>query len=151
MDAKEYLESYAALKMEVRMNEDRICEVFNETQIPAAHLSDGSKRTSGDRGPQESANIRYIETKDRLQPVIDAKKAQMREIESVIDSMSNPMYREVLRIRYTDTTGWKPVKWREVAMRMYGDDDDNAIQNLIRYHREALAAFEAVLVAKEKS
>ena len=58
------------------------------------------------------------------------------------------MYREVLRIRYTDTTGWKPVKWREVAMRMYGDDDDNAIRNLIRYHREALAAFEAVRAAK---
>ena len=148
MGAKEYLESYAALKMEVRMNEDRICEVFNETQIPATHLRDESRRTPGNRGPQESANIRYIETKDRLQPVIDAKKAQMREIESVIDGISRPMLREVLRIRYTDTNTWKPLKWREVAMRMFGDDDEKDLRRLLLYHREALAAFEAVLVAR---
>lgn len=49
MGAKEYLESYAALKMEVRMNEDRISEVFYEAQIPAAHLSDGSRRTQASK------------------------------------------------------------------------------------------------------
>ena len=145
MGAKEYLESYAALKMEVRMNEDRIAEVFYEAQIPATHLSDGSRRTPGGRGHQEKANIRYIETKDRLQPMIDANKAKMREIEATIDGIRNPILRELLRIRYTDTDTWKPLKWRDVAMRMYGDDDENALQRLTRFHREALAAFEAVL------
>lgn len=72
----------------------------------------------------------------------------MREIEAVIDGISSPMLREVLRIRYTDTDTWKPLKWRDVAMRMYGDDDDNAMRRLLRFHREALAAFEAVLAAR---
>lgn len=149
MDAKEYLESYAALKMEVRMHEDRIFDVFNDALIPAMSQGDGSQRTPGRGDRQEKANIRYIETKDRLQPIIDANRAKMRRIDAIIDSMSNPMDREVLRIRYTDTTGWKPVKWREVAMRMYGDDDDNAIRNLIRYHREALRTFSAAMKEME--
>ena len=150
MDAKEYLESYAALKMEVRMNEDRISEVFYEAQIPATHLSDGSRRTQVSKDRQENANIRYIEIKDRLQPIIDANKAKMREIEDDIASIPDPMQREVLRIRYTDTDTWKPLKWRDVAMRMYGDDDENALRRLVRFHREALAAFEAVLAAKSR-
>lgn len=144
MGAKEYLLKYAALKMEVRVNEERIFEVFNETQIPALAPGDGSRRTAV-KDRQEKANIRYIETKDRLQSSIDANKAEMRRIEAAIDSLKDPLHREVLRIRYTDTTNWRPLRWCDVAMRMYGDEEEKDLHRVQRIHREALATLNAVL------
>ena len=150
MDAREYLTSYAGLKMEARNNEERIAEAFNETLIPAMAQSDGSQRTPGRGDRQEKASIRYIEIKDRLQPMIDASKARMREIEDTISSLPDPMHREVLRLRYIDTDNWNPVKWRLVAMVMYGDDDDKDILRTKRLHREALDTLDAVLAATEE-
>ena len=130
MDAKEYLMEYAALKQEARNNEERILQAFNESLIPAMAQSDGSQRTPGRGDRQEKASIRYIETKDRLQPIIDANKAKMREIEDTISSLPDPMHREVLRLRYLDVDGWNPVKWRFVALTMYHNDDENALRKL---------------------
>ena len=151
MDAKEYLMEYAALKQEARNNEERILQAFNESLIPAMAQSDGSQRTPGRGDRQEKASIRYIETKDRLQPIIDANKAKMREIEDTISSLPDPMHREVLRLRYLDVDGWNPVKWRFVALTMYHNDDENALRKLQYIHREALASIDAVLAAKEGS
>lgn len=151
MDAKEYLESYAALKQEALNNEDRILQAFNETLIPAMAQGDGSQRTPGRGDRQEKASIRYIETKDRLQPIIDANKAKMRQIEDTISGLADPMQREVLRLRYLDVDGWKPVKWRFVAMTMYHDDDSKDVLRVQRLCREALASLDAVLTAKEES
>ena len=127
------------------MNEERIFEVFNETQIPAIALGEGSGRTPV-KDRQEKATIYYIETKDRLQPIIEANKTKMRKIEAAIDSLKDPQHREVLRIRYTDTVGWRPLKWRDVAMRMYGDDEDKDLHHIQRLHREALRSFADVFV-----
>lgn len=140
----EQLEQYARLKMEVQINEERILEAFNSTQIPAMKQGDGSQRTAGSGDRQESATLRYMELKDRLQPQIDANKAQMRRIEDAISSLSDPMQREVLRIRYTDTTGWEPMKWRLVALRMYGDDDDKNITAANRIFRKARESLEGL-------
>lgn len=151
MDAKEYLESYAALKQEALNNEDRILQAFNESLIPAIAQGDGSQRTPGRGDRQEKASIRYIETKDRLQPIIDANRAKMRQIEDTIRGIADPMQREVLRLRYLDVDGWKPVKWRFVALTMYHNDDENALRKLQYIHREALVFIDAVLAAKEGS
>ena len=148
MDAREYLTAYAGLKMEARNNEDRIAEMFNETLIPAMTQGDGSQRTPGRGDRQEKANIRYIETKDRLQPIIDTNRAKMREIEDTISSLPDPMHREVLRLRYTDTDNWEPVKWRMVASVIYHDSDDNALRRLRKVHREALASLAETLAEK---
>ena len=151
MDAKEYLESYAALKQEALNNEERIEEAENEALIPAMKQGDGSQRTPGNGDRQEKAYIRYIETKDRLQPIIDANRAKMRQIEDDIASLADPMQREVLRLRYIDVDCWKPVKWRFVALTMYHNDDENALRKLQYIHREALASIDSVLAAKEGS
>lgn len=151
MDAKEYLNRYAVLKMEALHNEERILLAFNETQIPAMKQGDGSQRTAGSGDRQENATLRYIEIKDRLQPQIDANKAQMRQIEEDIDSLADGMEREVLRLRYIDVDGWKPVLWRLVALKMYRDDEEKDLQRVQRVHKEALNSLDAVLAAKEKS
>ena len=149
MDAKEYLMEYAALKQEALNREDRISEAFNETLIPAMAQGDGSQRTPGRGDRQEKANIRYMEIKDRLQPMIDENRARMLQIEDDIASLADPMQREVLRLRYIDVDGWNPVKWRIVAQTMYRSNDDNALRRLRRVHREALAALDEVIAEKE--
>ena len=148
MDAKEYLESYAALKMEVCMHEDRIFEVFNETQMPSISLGNGSQRTPV-KDRQEKANIRYIETKDRLQQNIDANIAKMRRIDAIIDRMRTPLFREILRVRYTDTDSWTPLKWSDVSMRIYGDDDEKNVKQTQRKARKALREFAAAMEEME--
>ena len=145
MDAKEYLESYAALKQEALNNEDRILQAFNESLIPAMAQGDGSQRTPGRGDRQEKASIRYIETKDRLQPIIDANRAKMRQIEDTIRGIADPMQREVLRLRYLDVDGWKPVKWRFVALTMYHNDEEKDILRVKRLHKEAVAALDAII------
>lgn len=151
MDAKEYLIEYAALKMEALHNEERILEAFNSTQIPAMKQGDGSQRTPGRGDGKEKATLRYMELKDRLQPQIDANKAKMRQIEEDIDSLDDGMEREVLRLRYIDVDGWKPVLWRLVALKMYRNDEEKDLQRVQRVHKEALSSLDAVLAAKEKS
>lgn len=151
MDAKEYLKRYAALKMEARSNEERILQAFNDTQIPAMKQGDGSQRTAGSGDRHESAMIRYIEVKDRLQPQVDANKAEMKEIEDAINSLDDGLQREVLRVRYIDADGWRPLLWRFVALKMYKSDEEKDVQQVQRIHRKAIEALDAVLAAKEKS
>lgn len=151
MDAKEYLTNYAALKMEAQNNENRILQAFNDTLIPAMRPSDGSQKTPSSGNRQESANIRYLEIKERLQPQIDANKAEMREIEDTIDLLPDRMEREVLRLRYIDADGWKPTIWREVAVVMYRSDEDKNVQQVQRIHRKAIEALDVILAAKEES
>ena len=143
MDAKEYLESYAALKMEVRNLEDRIAEVFYAAQLPAMRQSDGSQKTPS-RDVQEKANIRYIETKDEMQPLIDANKEKMRQISGLVATLSNPFHREILRIRYMDTNCWKPLKWADVAMQLRGNDEERDVLYAKRLHKKAMEEFASV-------
>ena len=148
MDAKEYLTNYAALKMEAQNNENRILQAFNDTLIPAMRPSDGSQKTPSSGNRQESANIRYIEIKERLQPQIDANKAEMKEIEDTINCLPDRMEREVLRLRYIDADGWRPTIWREVAVVMYGSDEEKNVLQVQRIHKKAISEIDATLAEK---
>ena len=149
MDARGYLLEYAALKMEVINNEERIVEAFNDTQIPYVHLSDGSRRPPVSKSRQENANIRYIELKERLQPQIEANKAKMWEIEDNINRLKDPQSREVLRMRYIDVNDWDPTPWWLVAKRLYGAYDEKELKRVQRIHKKALDSFTEVLEIKQ--
>lgn len=151
MDTKLRLLQYAALKMEALYNEERILQAFNDTQIPAMRQGDGSQRTPGRGDRQENAAIKYMETKDRLQPMIDANREEMRRIEDAISCLTDGMEREVLRLRYIDVRGWKPLSWRRVSIKMYGDDEDKNVHSVQRIHRRAVDSLDAVFAEKEES
>lgn len=138
------LEKYAALKMEAQNNEERILQAFNETQIPAMKQGDGSQRTAGAGDRQEKTAISYIEIKDRLQPQVDANKAEMRKIEDAVNSLEDGLQREVLRLRYIDTVSWRPVPWRIVAIKIYKSDAEKYLQQVQRIHRKAKVAFQNI-------
>ena len=143
MDAREYLQSYPVLKMEVQNNEDRILSAFNNTQMPAPQSSDYIQKGPVGRGIQESATIRYIELKDRLQPQIDAGKEKLHCIEDIVNCIDDGLEREVLRLRYIDGAAWKPVPWKDVAIKLFGDDDERHMKAVQRLHKKALISFDA--------
>ena len=71
-------------------------------------------------------------------PQVEAAMAEMQVIEDAIRSLPNPMEREVLRLRYMEGTCLRHLPWRDVALRLFGDDDDSHMMATYRLHTLAL-------------
>ena len=54
------------------------------------------------------------------------------------------MEREVLRLRYIDGIGYRHMPWKDVARRLYGDDDESQMQAVYRVHGRALQHIRAI-------
>lgn len=147
---KKYLGEYAGLKKEVEKSLDRIARAKSNTQIPAMRESDGSQHQSGSGDRFEKSVIRFMDAKERLYPVIEEKVAHMRRIEAAIEEMRDPFEREVLRLRYLDADYGRLVPWKDVAMSLYGDDDENQKQATYRLHGRALQSLGRVLEEHEE-
>lgn len=62
----------------------------------------------------------------------------MRAIEGAVLSLPDPLERSVLEHRYFSSDTIRLMKWREIALEMYGDDDEKDLQAVYRLHNEAL-------------
>lgn len=135
---KNILASFAALRHEVERKEERLRRLESEAVLPPMKPGNGSQHTksSGDRN--ERAYIRWLEEKERVQPQIDASRQKMRAILAAIQDLPDPLERDVLEQRYTAGETIRLPKWREVALQMYGDDDERDLQAVYRLHNEAL-------------
>lgn len=119
---------------------ERLTRLRNEAEIPAIRQGDGSQRTSSDGGRMERAVIRAMEYEEQISPLIEANRKEMRAIEAQIDDLPDPMEREVLRLRYIDGQGCRQKPWREVALILFGDNDDKHLLATYRLHGKALQA-----------
>lgn len=135
---QERLKSYISLRMEVDNQLDRLARMRNEEKIPAIQMGNESKRTGGASDRMARAVIRRMEYEERVLPKIEAAQAEMEAIEDAIDSLENPLERDVMRCRYIDGSYHRHTKWREVARIVLGDDDDNRIRMAFRIHEQAL-------------
>ena len=116
----------------------RIAKLRSNEQFPTRAESDGSKhQINVDR--MERAIIRRMEFEERYLATIEANHAEMMEIETAIDSLKDPLEREVLRMRYTDSDTIRKRKWHEIAVDIYGGDDEKHMQAVNRLHRRAIA------------
>ena len=123
---KQRLSQYIYLKMEVDHQLERLARLRNQERLPAMQESDSSKHSrSGTGDRMERAIIRRMEYEDRVMPQVEAAMAEMQVIEDAIRSLPNPMEREVLRLRYMEGTCLRHLPWRDVALRLFGDDDDS--------------------------
>lgn len=86
------------------------------------------------------AVIRRMEYEERIRPLIEANLREMGEIEAAIGRIQDPMEREVLRLRYLDGACWRPMPWGEVALRIYGDNDDKHLRATYRLYSRALSS-----------
>lgn len=136
---KALLLEYLPLKKENDNRRERLARMKASTELPPAREYDGSQRTgsSGDRIGRGVAQ--YIEYEAEIRPYIKANEQRMQTIRAMISALPDPMEREVLRLRYTDSDTYRPLGWREVAFNLYGDDDSAQTQACARLHKKALA------------
>lgn len=135
---KSILATFVTLRHEVESMEDRLRRLESEAVLPPMRPGDGSQSTGGSGDRLERATIRWMEYKDRALPLIAAARQKMTAIEDAIDDLADPLERSVLAHRYTDTETIRLAKWREIAVKMYGDDDEKDLQAVYRLHNEAL-------------
>ena len=144
-EIKQRLSQYSAIRVELDNLLDRLERLKSEESMPAMRSSDGSKSTGGTGDRQERSIIRRMEYEERHRAEIHAKRNELREIECLINSISDPMERMVLRIRYTDSETAKPMPWRAVAMAIYRDDSDAKMLATYRLHSRALNSLQSVI------
>ena len=76
----------------------------------------------------------------QISPLLQQNRARMDALGAAVASLPFALHREVLRLRYLDTGSARLMPWRQVALRLYGDDDPAALQYIRRLHTQALAA-----------
>lgn len=143
--AKQRLASYRALRLEVDNQLDRLARLRNEEQLPAMRESSGAKSTGGSGDRMERAILRRMEYEERITPQIEAAKREMAAIEAAIDHVEDPLERECLRLRYISGDSCHMTRWKDVAMAIYGDDDDKYILSVFRIHGRALQSIASCL------
>lgn len=135
---KQRLASYVSLRLENENRMERLARLKNEAEIPAVRQGDGSQHTPGGNGRLERAVIRAMEYEERIQPILEANRREMEAIEHAISALHDPMEREVLRLRYIDGENCRLMPWRDIAVVMYGADDEAQIRAVFRLHGKAL-------------
>ena len=135
---KDRLCSYVSLKLEIENRLERLQRLKNEAEMPAAKLDDESKHTQGAGDRMERAIIRYMEYEDKIRPYLAQADAELKYIDDAIDSINDPLEREVLRLRYTDGEYGRLMPWKEVSLKIFGDDDDKHILATYRLHGKAI-------------
>ncbi len=147
-EIKKRLSQYSAIRVELDNLEERLERLKSEESLPAIRPSDGSKPTGGTGDRQERSIIRRMEYEERHGAEIDAKRAELRYIESSIKAVADPMERMVLRIRYTESENAKPMPWRAVAMAIYKDDSDSKMLAIYRLHSRALKNLQSIMLGE---
>lgn len=135
---KERLVSYISLRLEVDNQLERLARMRNDEKIPAMRESDGSQHSPGSGDRMERAIIRRMEYEDRVMPQIEAALVEMETIEQAIYAVADPMEREVLRLRYMEGNYIRHMPWRDVALKLFGDDDKRHMVATYRLHTRAL-------------
>ena len=135
---KERLATYVSLRMETYRQLEKLIRMKNEEKLPAMRMGDESKRTgtTGDR--LERLIIRRMEYEERVLPLIESAQQEMEAIEDAINALHDPLEREVLRLRYIEGDFYRMMPWREVSLKLFGDDDSRHILATYRTHGRAL-------------
>ena len=136
--AKERLTSYMSLNIEIENQLERLARMKNQEKLPAMKQGDGSQHISCMHDRLERAIIRRMEFEERVLPQIEAAQEEMEEIEDAINSLHDPMEREVLRLRYIDGENCRLMNWRDVALQLFGTDDERHILATYRLHDKAI-------------
>lgn len=134
---RERLYNYSKIKRQVENQLERIVRMKNEELIPALKMGDESKRNPGASDRMANAVIRRINYEDEIAASMEANLAEMKAVRAAIATLPDAMEQEVLNMRYIDCEGYRPNKWRVVAIKMYGDDDESQIRAVQRLHKSA--------------
>lgn len=135
---RERLATYIPLRKEVDGKLDRLARMKSEESMPPMRPSDSSKRTPSTGDRMERAILRRMAYEERESARIAEIQEEMEAIETAINSLADPQEREVMAYRYMDGSYYRLMKWREIALKVLGDDDDNYMRAVFRIHERAL-------------
>ena len=136
---KSRLSEYVLLRIEAENMEERLARLRSEEKIPPMRMGDGSGHTGGNGYRMERAIIRRVEYEERNGPKIKEAREKMNYIEDAISAVRNPLERTVLRLRYLEADDSNLTKWKDVAVGIYGDDDEKDLRAVHRLHANALS------------
>ena len=116
-EAKTRLERYTGLRLEVRIRLERLATLQQM-----------------DRERPSPCGSRSEEYAREIAPIVQANRREMAEIEAAVAALSDPLEREVLRLRYlepprdpqTGREGAGHLTWKEVSYLMQGQNDEAA-------------------------
>lgn len=136
---KAWLTNYLRLQRQIDHMRDLLARLENAQYLPAMPQSDGSKHTPGRSDRMANATIKYMESREKFLPKIEDKKRQMQAIEDAVYAVEDLLEQDVLRLRYLEgSDGYRLMKWRDVALAMYNNDDDADVTRVTRIHGTAL-------------
>ena len=119
---------------------DQLARLENAQYIPAAVESDGSKHTNGGSDRMANAVLRRIEYEESIQDDMEKLTAEMKIIEEAVSNLKDGRERRLMRLRYITGSedGRKHMKWPDVAIKLFGQDDEAQVASVWRIHRSAL-------------
>lgn len=148
---KQRLASYVSLRKEIENRLNKLAYLKNQETLPGMREHSESQHTSGTGDRLERAIIRRMEYEERIGPEIEARKRELAEIDAAIESLDDPMQREILRLRYTDSEFCRLMPWKEVALILFGDNDERHILASYRLHGLALVSISEKFFSKNDS
>lgn len=140
VDVKEWLRTYQGLKFDFdSWNEKHTILEHEAYDLPAMRPSDGARGSGGasDRVCTAAANLMEFE-KETAARIMEIK-SKMKEIETAIDTLPDPMHRGILRQRYiVGYEGYRLKPWRMIAQALYHKDDESSYRQAQRMHNAAI-------------
>ena len=135
----ERLRNYIPLQLEVFDQLERIERMKSAEQIPPMKESTGAGYTPGAGDNLERAILNRLAYQDKITPVVNAHLDELESIRAAIDARPDPMDRLILRRRYIDMADCRQLSWKEISVRIYGDDEERHIRAAQRLHDKAVA------------
>lgn len=140
---RESLRKYKGWKMRVESDKEQIARARSAELFPAMRESDGSQHQTGTGDRMVNAANRRMELEEKLGPRIRATEKKIQAVDAVVESIDDPLEQEVLNLRYLfDDGSVRLMKWKEVARRIYGDDEEKYLKAAQRLHDEAIVSFD---------
>lgn len=145
---KERLKRYVLLRMELENQFERLERMRANEILPAMKESDGSQRNLFVTDRLANMIVKRLDFQEDMEKKIAEIMEEMEYIETAIDSLTDPMEKEVLRLRYIDGANCRLMAWDDVAVKIYGDNDSKHLLATYRLHGHALQSIEKLTNAE---
>ena len=140
---KERLSRFFSLKIQTENHLEHITRLKSKAQFPEMRENNGSSRTPGAGDPMGNTIVKRITYEEEISEQLEANLVEMETIQKAVLSLEDRNEQECLRCRYIDVIedeegNRKRLTWRDVALRVYRKDDENAIRATTRLHKRTL-------------
>lgn len=137
---KARLLKYIKYRGAIEKLQEELARRKNRQYIPAMPESDGSKRSPGASDRMANAVIGRISFEEKAKAKLLKYDEEMSLIEDAVLKLEDGLEQQVILLRYITgiNDGTKPMPWRDIAVEIYGNDDDAQMLAVFRIHGRAL-------------